>query len=188
MANHNEYPRQLKRIPRTQLAYMITPCAVNEKNGFDKYRDYLTHTQNKAKRVLRNYCYKIYKMGDKTLDELKEDILSNNAIMLADTYFEVTNQNLSVDENNNLCLKTYGSDLENLPKDWYDCLVSGDGTVLRQTNGSMVFRDHDAYGNYFALCFVSKSKPMTDEIDVIRLDYNFLTPDGHKISKSNVLP
>ena len=180
-----EYPGQLKPIPHTKLAYMITPCAVNESNGFDKFFKYLSQSTDRPKRVLRSYCLKIYKAGNKTLEELKKDIDNNEAVMLGDSYFEVTNQNLALDENNNLCLRTYGSDLENLRGDWYDCLVSADGQVLRKTNGSMVFSTPDAYGNYFAICFVSKSKPMTDQVDIVRLDYNFLTPDGHKISKTN---
>lgn len=194
--SHIERP-ELKAIPGTDLAYILAPCAVNQKNGFAKYDDYLTHklnskdsnTPTNSDRVLREYCYKIYKREGRSLEELATAIKNNKAVMVGDTLFAVTNQDFTVDDNGNLILKSYGSDLEDYTvqtdMEGGDILINIDGDVLRNTHGHMFIHKADSFGNYPVDVFVTKRKPMSDEVDIIRIDYNFLNPFGSVIRQKH---
>lgn len=184
MADNIHYPGQLTIIPGTNLACMTSPFAVNRVNGIVRHNNFITNAPHKTRGTLREYCSKIYKLGNQTLDELKVSINKNEAVMLGDTYFEAVNQGYELDKNGNLCLKTYGSDLDGFMQDWYDFMLTKEGRI-RQTHGSMIFQAPDKYGNYLALCFVSKRKPLSDEIYTYRIDYNFLNNLGSKITQSN---
>lgn len=190
--SHIEYPK-LKRIPGTNIAYILTPCAVNFKNGFDKYIDYLASKTNGAvkadsaehHRTLREYCYKLYKINGLTLEELEEKIKANKAELVGDMFFSTGNQIFETDDNGNLLLKSYGSDLENIGLDGGDVLLDSDGDVLRSTKGHMFIRQVDAFGNYPCDVFVAKGEFMSDNVKIVRIDYNFLNKDGKLIRKQN---
>lgn len=187
-----EYPR-LKIIEDTDIAYIVAPSGVKKKNGFDKYIDYLsTKTEDVIRpnasnndRTLREYCYKMYRLGDMTLDELKEEIKKNNAPLIGDTFFSVANQDFSVDDNGNLILRSYGSDLDRIEIKGGDVLIDRSGYVLRKTDGHMFIHKCDSFGNYYCDVFVAKTEYMKDTVDIIRQDFNFLTPDGHRIRQQN---
>jgi len=89
------------------------------------------------------------------------------------------------DENGNLLLRSYGSDLENVCFEGGDVLLNSNGKVLRNTKGHMFIRKADPFGNYPCDVFVAESKPMSYKVDIIRIDYNFLTSDGKLIRRQN---
>lgn len=184
---------KLRMIKGTSLAYILTPVGVKGKNGFDKYIDYLSSKTDavvseepmRGQRVLREYCYKIYKLNGMSLEELDKAVKNNTAQLVGDMMFAVTNQNLELDENGNLLLKSYASDLENIKIEGGDVLLSADGEVLRKTNGQMFIREADACGNYLCDVFVAQSKPMSDVVNIERIDFNFLDSNGKKVSRQN---
>jgi len=190
--DHIEYPK-LRAIAGTDLAYILCPIAVNQKNGFDKYIDYLASKTNGAviinskptQRVLREYGYKIYKRHGKPLNKLEKDIKENSADLVGDMAFDAVGQSFEPDDNGNLLLRSYGSDLENVMIDGGDVLINSNGKVLRNTRGHMFIHKCDAFGNYPCDVFVSKTYPLSDKVDIIRLDYNFLTSDGHLVKQQN---
>ena len=190
--SHIEYP-SLKPIKGTDLAYILAPCAVNKKNGYDKYIDYLASKTNgevivensSKQRVLREYCYKVYKRQGKTIEELEQDIKTNNAILVGDMVFNVSGNNFELDDNDNLLLRSYGSDLDGIKKDGGDVLISSSGKILRNSKGHMFIHPADPFGNYPCDIFVAKSKGMFEDVEIVRIDYNFLTPDGHLVTQHN---
>ena len=186
------YPR-LQIIEGTDIAYIWAPSGVKNKNGFDKHIDYKASQTNgviirdvdNKDRTLREYCYKMYRLGNMTLDELKTQIKKNEATLIGEIFFSVANQDFSVDKNNNLILRSYGSDLDNINIEGGDVLMHKDGHVIKKTDGHMFIRKCDAFGNYYCDVFVAKTEYMKDTVDIIRIDFNFLTPDGHRISQHN---
>ena len=186
------YPR-LQIIEDTDIAYIVAPSGVKNKNGFDKHIDHKASQTNgviirdvaNKDRTLREYCYKMYRLGDMTLDELKEEIKQNHAPLIGDMFFSVANQDFSVDDNGNLILRSYGSDLDRIEIEGGDVLMHKDGHVIKKTDGHMFIRKCDAFGNYYCDVFVAKTEYMKDTVDIIRIDFNFLTPDGHRISQHN---
>ncbi len=205
--SHIERPK-LRQIPGTDLAYIIAPTGVREKNGYDKYIDYLAaktdsvivgddpkHTR------LREYGMKIYKMQGRTLEELEAAVKANNAILVGDTIFSAVNQGLEFDEigdfcvvgaqaqgkgRRNLLLKSYGSDLENIGYDCGDVLISSTGDILKMTYGTSVMHSIDSRtGFYYEDIFTAKGTPMLNEVQIVGMQYNFVDPNGVVVRKQN---
>lgn len=191
MGDNIEYPK-LRKINGTDLAYILAPCGVYEKNGFDKYLDYLASktedlvvNNKKNTRTLRDYCYKIYKIEGRSREELEKAIKNNSAKLVGDMLFSAVNQNLQVDDNGNLVLRSYGSDLDDIMIAGGDVLISKDGEVLRNTRGQMFIHSCDPFGNYPVDVFVSGRISLTDSVEITRIDYNFLNESGKMLCKQN---
>lgn len=204
---HIERPK-LRQIPGTDLAYIIAPTGVKDKNGYDKFIEYLASktdgivvSDNESRRTLREYGMKIYKMQGRTIEELERAVKENNAILVGDTIFSAVNQDLTFDElddyivvgaqkvdrgRRNLLLKSYGSDLEDIGYKCGDVLISAEGEVLKMTYGTSVMRGIDASnGYYFEDVFTAKGTPMLGDVKIVGMDYNFVDPNGVVVRKQN---
>lgn len=205
--SHIERPK-LRQIPGTDLACIIAPTGVKEKNGYDKFIDYLASktdgviiSDSDTHRTLREYGMKIYKMQGRTIEELEAAVKSNNAILVGDTIFSAVNQDLSFDElddlivvgaqaqgrgRRNLLLKSYGSDLEDIGFKCGDVLISSTGEVLKMTYGTSVMHEIDVQtGYYYEDIFKAKGTPMFGDVKIVGMQYNFVDPNGVVVRKQN---
>ena len=130
------------------------------------------------KRQLRSYCVKIYKRQGKSLEELEQDIYNNTAILLGDTFFSAVNQTFTPDDNGNLLLRTFGSSLDDIMRPCGDMLISSDGTILKESKGSYAIFPCDSFGNYEVAKFVARRNSKEDEVDIVRIDHNFIDKNG----------
>ena len=205
--SHIERPK-LRQIPGTDLAYIIAPTGVKDKNGYDKFIEYLASKtdgiivkDNETRRTLREYGMKIYKMQGRTIGELEQAVKENNAILVGDTIFSAVNQDLSFDElddyivvgaqkvnrgRRNLLLKSYGSNLEDIGYKCGDVLISAEGEVLKMTYGSSVMHEVNSNnGYYFEDVFTAKGTPMLGDVKIVGMEYNFVDPNGVVVRKQN---
>ncbi len=205
--SHIERPK-LRQIPGTDLACIIAPTGVKEKNGYDKFIDYLASktdsivvSDSKTHSTLREYGMKIYKMQGRTIEELEKAVKANEAILVGDTIFSAVNQDLSFDEmddllvvgaqaqgrgRRNLLLKSYGSDLENIGFKCGDVLISATGEVLKMTYGTSVMHEIDVQtGYYYEDIFTAKGMPMFGDVNIVGMQYNFVDPNGVVVRKQN---
>lgn len=205
--SHIERPK-LRQIPGTDLACIIAPTGVKEKNGYDKFIDYLASktdgvivSDSNTHRTLREYGMKIYKMQGRTIEELEQAVKSNNAILVGDTIFSAVNQDLTYDElddliivgaqapergKRNLLLKSYGSDLEDIGFKCGDVLISDTGEILKMTYGTSVMHEIDVQtGYYYEDIFTAKGSPMFGDVNIVGMQYNFVDPNGVVVRKQN---
>lgn len=209
MKTNIEMPK-LTEIKGTDLAYILTRCGRDE-NGFDGRIRTIRESNlgwdnpNKEsiddKRILNNYCIKIYIKDGRSLEELSEAISSRNndghlprPHMVGDMYFSAVNQNLTLDANGNLLLKSHGSQLENLKIEGGDVLIDAKGHILRDTRGSMYIHALEQpntpdecvqFGYYKTTVFKSKSNPDNNTTDIVGIEYNFLSPKGKQVSRTH---
>lgn len=205
--SHIERPK-LRQIPGTDLACIIAPTGVKEKNGYDKFIDYLASktdsvivSDSKTHSTLREYGMKIYKMQGRTIEELEKAVKANEAILVGDTIFSAVNQDLRYDEmddlivvgaqaqergKRNLLLKSYGSDLEDIGFKCGDVLISGTGEILKMTYGTSVMHEIDIQtGYYYEDIFKAKGTPMFGDVNIVGMQYNFVDPNGVVVRKQN---
>lgn len=205
--SHIERPK-LRQIPGTDLACIIAPTGVKEKNGYDKFIDYLATktdsiivSDSSTHSTLREYGMKIYKMQGRTIEELESAVKANEAILVGDTIFSAVNQDLTFDEiddlivvgaqapergRRNLLLKSYGSDLEDIGFKCGDVLISQTGEILKMTYGTSVMHEIDVQtGYYYEDIFNAKGTPMFGDVQIVGMQYNFVDPNGVVVRKKN---
>lgn len=138
-------------------------------------------------KVSREYAWEIYhKPAQMEYNEFVESIKAGKIAKVGNLTFSPLNQNLKLDENGNLLLKTSGADLEDNNMGGGDVLVSGEsGKVLKNTKGSMYIKPCDEFGNYPVDVFVGKKNKDTGNVEIVEIAHNYLDKDGHLFTKDN---
>lgn len=191
-SNTKKVPHQIKG---TDLYYFQVQVGV-EQNGYDRFMDYLSRkiqaeygeeeVSGRQSRKLRENAWIIYKKENEkqSYEDFVEDINAGRIHKIGDLLFTPVNQNMELDTNGNLLLKTLGSDLDDY-NNRGDILLSADGTILRNTRGSMAIRSVNEYGYYPVDVFVSQTSKETGAKEIVDIEHNFLDPFGKLITKEN---
>lgn len=203
MARENiDFNSNTKKVPHqiagTNLYYFQVQVGV-EQNGYDRFMDYLNkkikaeygeeeQIANRQSRKLRENAWVIYKKENtsQSYDQFVTDINSGKIQKVGDLLFSPVNQNMMLDDNGNILLKTFGSDLEDY-NNRGDILLSAEGEILRNTRGSMAIRSVNEYGYYPVDVFVSQTNKDTGAKEIVDIEHNFLDPFGKLITKENYI-
>lgn len=200
MSKNVEFISNTKKEPHyiagsNGLYYFQVQVGVS-KNGYDNLIDYLTkksfedddvkYAVNPRNR--KEHAYVIYKKEDEnqSYEDFVKDIEAGRIHKIGDFLFSAINQNMSLDKNGNLLLKSYGADLENIMMNCGDILLDSEGNVLRNTRGNSCIREANEYGYYPEDIFLSEQDKETGITNIVGLAYNFLDPEtGKRICNVN---
>lgn len=196
--SHIERPK-LRAIKGTDLAYILVQCGRDE-NGYDgrirNLRESLgwdsrERTSPDDKRILNNYCYKVYIRNGRSIEELEEALGPNNKDghlerphLVGDIFFSPLNE-FNVDENGQLLLMSHGSNLEDVHKNGGDILIDKKGHIVRNTHGQMYIYPADEFGFYPVDVFKAKGDYERNTSDIIDIEKNFLDPSGKLVSRTH---
>jgi hypothetical protein len=138
--------------------------------------------QNTNSRTIRENAWVIYKKEDdnQPFDEFVDDIKNHRIPRVGDLLFSTENQRMATDSNGNLLLKTYGSGLEKYT-DRGDVLVNTITGKITETKGSYYIRQTNEYG-YYPVDIMVSSPDNRGNKTVTNVKFNFLTPDGKRIT------
>ena len=171
------------------------------KNGYDNIINYLTKKSYQTQGLLdefklgenprnrKEHAYVIYRKEDdnQSYEDFVKDIESGRIQKIGDMLFSAVNQNeMKVDSNGNILLKSYGADLENIMITCGDILLDSEGNCLRNTRGNSCLREANQFGYYPEDIFISELDKETGITNVVGLTYNFIDPEtGKRISNTN---
>lgn len=200
--DHIERPK-LRAIKGTDLAYILAQCGRDE-NGYDgrirtiREQELQWDSPNREnvddKRILNNYCYKIYIRNGRSIEELEEALSPTNRDghierphLVGDMFFSPLCE-FKLDDNGFLLLKSHGSNLENVKTPGGDVLINRHGVVIRNTHGQMFIHNPNDFGFYPVDVFRSKNDYERNTTDIVAVEKNFLDPTGSLISKTHFEP
>ncbi|MGN0961771.1 MAG: hypothetical protein ACI4PF_06225 [Christensenellales bacterium] len=191
---------KLRAIKGTDLAYILVQCGRDE-NGYDaRIRDLRERVLGwdepqrlsvDDKRILNNYCYKVYIRNGRTIEELEEALGPQNKDghlerphLVGDMFFSPLNT-FSIDDNGHILLKSHGSNLESVKIPGGDVLIDKDGNIIRNTRGQMYICEADEFGFYPVDVFKAEGSYERNTSDIVDIEKNFLDPSGKLVSKTH---
>jgi len=191
-------PNSFEKIQGTEIYYGIYEYkSFNGASALKNYTDYLysdvlgwdlpQNDNNETEdNLLLNRCFKLFKHSEDSKNmAIKDAVDQNLALMVGYRDFVGTIQDLNLDDNDNLLLKTTGFGYENSHRRGGNTLIDKDGKVLAYLGYYGFIRPANALGYYPVEVYKSRRVAGSKRPKTVERNYNFLTPDGKFIRKSH---